>query len=257
MKVTVCEFPDSLTEAIWLKLVDHLEEEASDFLLLPEIPFFPWMMAEGPVDPQTWKQAVRAHDRWMERFNQLEMVTIAGTRPIIDDGDRYNEGFIWDQVSGYQGIHRKAFLPDEDGWKEATWYQRAEPQFQVIDHHNTKLGFLICTEMWYSQFAQEYASQGIHLLLSPRATPLSSAARWVFGGQTAAYVSGAYCLASNRNGSSGRIEWGSHGWIIDPNGEVLGLTSAETPFVSREIDLKIADKAKKEYPRYIYAGSNS
>lgn len=257
MKVTVCELPDSLTEQVWRNLVNHVEAEGSDLLLLPELPFFPWMMAEAPVDPQTWRQAVRAHDRWMEYFAELDPISIAGTRPIVEDGMRYNEGFIWDPDNGYKGIHRKAFLPDENGWREATWYERAEPNFQVIDHQGTRIGFLICTEMWYSQFAQEYARQGIHLLLSPRATSLSSVKKWVFGGQTAALVSGAYCLASNRTGLSGRIEWGSHGWIIDPEGEVLGLTSAETPFITREVDLKIAEAAKKEYPRYIYAESNS
>ncbi len=257
MKVTVCELPDSLTEQVWHNLVNHVLAESSDFLLLPELPFFPWMMAEGPADPQTWRHAVRAHDRWMEHFNELASISIAGTRPIEDEELRYNEGFIWDLDNGAKGIHRKAFLPSEDGWQEATWYRRAEPQFQAVDHRDAKIGFLICTEMWYGQYAQEYARQGIHLLLSPRATPLSSAEKWVFGGQTAALVSGAYCLASNRTGLSGRIEWGSHGWIIDPEGEVLGLTSAETPFITREVDLKIAEEAKKEYPRYIYAETNS
>ena len=48
------------------------------------------------------------------------------------------------------------------------------------------------------------------------------------------------------------MQWAGTGWIIEPEeGNVLGLTSQENPFLTIDIDLKIADAAKDTYPRYV------
>ena len=44
---------------------------------------------------------------------------------------------------------------------------------------------------------------------------------------------------------------GGQGWIVGPDGEILGITSREQPFVTVEIDPQKADRAKKTYPRYV------
>ena len=44
---------------------------------------------------------------------------------------------------------------------------------------------------------------------------------------------------------------GGGSWIIDPDGEVLGLTTADEPFLTLDLDLALADLAKKTYPRYV------
>jgi len=64
-------------------------------------------------------------------------------------------------------------------------------------------------------------------------------------------VSGAFCLSSNL---SGQNQQGSHfagtGWIIEPEeGQILGLTSSEQPFLTLDIDLEQAANAKNSYPR--------
>jgi len=48
------------------------------------------------------------------------------------------------------------------------------------------------------------------------------------------------------------IEFGGAGWIIEPEeGSVLGVTSPNKPFLTVEIDLEHAEKAKRTYPRYV------
>jgi N-carbamoylputrescine amidase len=47
------------------------------------------------------------------------------------------------------------------------------------------------------------------------------------------------------------VAWGGQGWIIDPEGQVLGTTSSEQPFLTLEIDLGEAQAAKTTYPRYV------
>jgi len=112
---------------------------------------------------------------------------------------------------------------------------------------------LICTEIWFSEHARAYGRAGIHLLLTPRATPLSSAEKWVAGGRTAAIISGTFCLSSCFGGiDCNGMQRAGKGWIIDPEeGEVLALTSPSQPYITLDIDLSIAERAKLTYPRYV------
>lgn len=255
MKVTVCEFRNDTAqlEQDWKNLVAHVEAEASELILLPEMPFYPWMAWTNDVDPAYWKSAVEAHEKWISRFEELSSAIILGTRPVLKNDTCLNQGYIWEKAGGYRDVHTKYYLPNESGFWEATWYERGEYEFSPVESNNVKAGFLICTELWFTQHARYYGKEGIQILVCPRATPRSSADKWVAGGRAAAVISGAFCLSSNRGGIDSKgMEWAGTGWIIEPEeGNVLGLTSQETPFLTIDIDLKIADAAKKTYPRYV------
>ena len=60
-------------------------------------------------------------------------------------------------------------------------------------------------------------------------------------------------LSSNLGGTTPEgCDFAGVGWIIEPDeGKVLGLTSPEQPFLTLDIDLAEADKAKETYPRYV------
>ena len=85
MKITVCELPDATPrlEEAWQELSEHLAREGSDLLLLPEMPFHPWLAGTRAVDPDAWMAAVEAHDLWMERLPELGVATVLGSRPVI------------------------------------------------------------------------------------------------------------------------------------------------------------------------------
>jgi N-carbamoylputrescine amidase len=109
MKVTVCELRNEpgYLEQDWQELVDHVKSEASDLVLLPEMPFYPWIARWNQIDDEIWKASVEAHDRWISRLTELETALVISTRPIIRERKRFNEGFVWDRANGYQGVHRK------------------------------------------------------------------------------------------------------------------------------------------------------
>ena len=117
------------------------------------------------------------------------------------------------------------------------------------------LGVNICTELWALETYAAYAALGVELVVSPRATALATTAKWLAAGVVAAVRSGAFSLSSNRVDSTGAC--GGGGWIIDPAGEVLAVTSADEPFATREIDLTKAAKAKASYPRYVFSKSRA
>lgn len=255
MKLTVCELPNDPNDfaGAWESLVDHVGTNQSDLILLPEMPFYRWLSQTNDVDPAEWERAVRAHDEWIDRLNQLAPATVISSRPVIDGGIRRNVGFVWDPETGAVDIHAKHYLPDEPGFWEASWYQRGDGGFSIADTSVAKIGFLICTELWFTQHARDYGRLGTHIIVCPRATPTSTAPKWLAGGRAAAVVSGAFCLSSNLAGpTSEGGDFAGVGWIVEPEeGEVLGQTSSAEPFLTVDVDLAEADHAKTTYPRYV------
>ncbi len=254
MKVTITQLPDgpSGLEEAMAALARHVKTEGSHFLLLPEMPFFAWLAYERPTGTDEWQAAVDAHTEWMSKLASLEVETIVGSKPTVENGNRHNDAFILDQGNTERFLHRKYYLPDEPGFWEASWYERADqPQFQSLSTGELQVGAMICSDIWFGEHARAYARQGVQLLVNPRATESGSLDKWLAGGRAAAVMSGAYCLSSNRSGPGKGFDWGGMGWIIDPNGNVLAQTSDEQPFVTLEIDLSLANKAKSTYPRYV------
>lgn len=285
MRVTVCQLPppdggrdragsggrDSAGDPegdrpeAWRRLADHVRREGSDLVLLPEMPFHRWLPADPEPDPGAWRAAVTAHDRWMDRLDELGAELVAGSRPALDRGRRTNEGFLWSAETGYRAVQRKRHLPDEPGFREASWYEPGpEGPFRPVElADGLRVGFLICTDLWFSRHARELRAAGAHLILCPRATPAETREKWIVGGRAAAIVSGAWCLSSNRAGvlpapGDGRAPEGrtpafaGTGWIVEPEaGELRGTTDEERPFLTVDLDPAEAEAAKHTYPRYV------
>jgi N-carbamoylputrescine amidase len=255
LKITVCELPNrpgELSEQ-WRRLCRHTRSARSDLVLLPEMPFHPWLAASQQPDPERWQQAVDTHRQWLARLPELNAATVIGTRPVIRNNQPFNEGFVWSSQAGAVRAHTKYYLPEETGFWEASWYRRGAKTFAVVQCGEVTVGFLICTEMWFGEHARDYGKQGAHIIVCPRATPAASSDKWLAGGRTAAVVSGAYCISSNLSGTNDRGNaFGGTGWIIEPEeGAVLETTSSQNPFVTMDIDPAWAERAKTTYPRYV------
>jgi N-carbamoylputrescine amidase len=100
--------------------------------------------------------------------------------------------------------------------------------------------------------ARAYGQAGVHLLATPRATEKHTVDKWLAGGRAAAVIAGAFSLSSNHFSRSERpVPLGGQGWVIDPDGDVLALTTPQEPFATVEIDPNAAERAKQTYPRYV------
>lgn len=254
MRVTVCELNDTsdLFARDWDQLVAHVKSESSELVLLPEMPFSTWFAAHERFEEAVWQQAVANHEVWLTRLEELAPAVVIGSCPINKEGRRLNEGFVWERATGYRAAHHKFYLPDEEGFWEASWYQRGDGKFAPFSIDSLTIGFHICTDLWFTQHARAYGKANVHVIVNPRATERSTSDKWLVGGRAAAVMSGAFCLSSNRvNDEEQVVQFGGQGWIIDPNGEVLALTSAERPLLTMEIDLTEAVRAKSTYPRYV------
>jgi N-carbamoylputrescine amidase len=252
MRITVCEMNDDPIAFAddWRRLAQHCPEQDTELVLLPEMPFARWFAVSAQYDANTWTDAVRAHDAWLQRLGELRVPVVVGSRPVTRQGVRLNEGFVWTPEEGYSPVHDKRFLPDEEGYWEARWYSPGDSTFSIARAGRVAIGMLICTEMWSLGHAQRYGKAGAQLLVTPRATGRLTVEKWIVGGRAAAIVSGAFGLSSNRSARDSGGDFGGGGWIVDPDGRVLARTSADEPFKTLDLDLGLADSAKRTYPRY-------
>lgn len=252
MRVTVCELPHE-TDALaahWEALCQHTRLNQPDLLLLPELGMVePFWEAEQFEEPR-WERAVANGERWMRRLGELRAGAVVGTRPILAHGHRVNQGFCWTE-RGVATLRSKHFLPAEPGGWETHWFERGDAGFPTFHAGGAKAALNICTELWALQSYAQYATQGVELILSPRATAAATTSKWLAVGVTAAVRSGAYSISSNRIDPRGN--GGGVGWIISPDGDVLCTTSATSPVATMDIDLDVSVKARRSYPRYVFA----
>ncbi len=255
MKATVCQMNNNieLFEKEWIELVKHCDLNNSDILLLPEMPFYSWIANTDTVSENIKKIAINAHVKWLSRLEELGNIIVAYSKPLIKDGKFHNTAFIWTKEHGHQKVRSKYFFPEEDGFYEETWFDRENNNFELIEINGIKIGFLLCTEIWFTQYSRKYGLEGIDLLLCPRATGKSSTEQWIRCGQTSSVISGAFCLSSNRSGTGeNNFIWGGNSWISQPmDGELLGRTSNDSPFLTIDIDISKSKQAKSEYPIYV------
>jgi len=257
MRVTVCELPhetDALAAA-WADLAEHTLVHASQLVLLPEFAMVEPIWESRPFDVDRWNAIEALSAARLRRLPELRAEFVIGTRPVRVNGRCVNQGYLWSAATGLRPLRSKYFLPEEPGSWEATWFQRGDAAFPVYYAGPLSFGLNICTELWALETYADYAALGAELLLSPRATAGATTARWLAVGVVAAVRSGAFSVSSNRVDPDGTC--GGGGWIIDPAGDVLAVTTAAEPFATREIDLAKAARSRHSYPRYVFTGARA
>jgi N-carbamoylputrescine amidase len=247
MKITVCEFPDEAAAfgPAWDHLEQALKAEPTDFLLLPELAAAESFWRSPKFDLAVWHEAVAAHAKLSTRLERLSARRIVGTRAVEINRRRLNESFLWTATRGLMPGRSKAWLPEQEGGWEATWFDRDAPNVEPVDDDGLRFATLICTKIMVSAAPRALSRAGVQVIAAPRAT--GGHRRWEIATQMAAISAGAFVATANRRG--GTLAGGS--WIVGPDGCELARTDAAHPVVTIEIDLAEADRAKLTYPRNV------
>lgn len=255
MKVAVCQLDNRDGELGHMleSLAGFIADEEAEFLLLPEMCFAEWLAADPEPQRKRWLDAVDAHARHIAALGRLGARAVVGTRPVVSaSGGFRNQAYLWTPEPRVLPVHEKYYLPNEEAYWEANWYERGELRFDHCEALELRIGIQICTEMWFFEWARKFARDGVELLCIPRATPHGSVDKWLAGGRAAAVCSGAWCLSSNLwNPPGGRADCGGLGWIISPDGDVVARTDVDAPFAVADIDPGLARRSKTTYPRYV------
>jgi len=238
LKVTVCQMHDRGADLArdWEKLVLHVQRDASDLVLLPETAFSRPFIETPDFDARVWKRAIVAHERWQARLVELAPAVVVGTRPLQWGQRRFNQGFVWTPSQGIRWINAKAALRTHEGAWEGRWYHTARAPSTPIEIGHVVISLLIGSELWSSDERYRQPASDIDLLLTPRIGPPPGDLAWIIAGSKAAKRARAYGLSSSRtvNGDSSRVG----GWIVDPGGKILAITSESRPFVSAALELR-------------------
>jgi N-carbamoylputrescine amidase len=254
VKLTVCESPAELSvdSAAWKSLASSARELKGDVFLLNEMPFGSWIAKGESSDRDILSASQRAHQTGLKALSDLGARVVLGTYPTLEGGRSLNQGFVWEPGGRVRPVHTKQYFPNEPGYFEARWFERGDTHFRVEEVGGLRVGFLICTEVMFNEWARHYRREGAHLIVVPRATPPGSLARWKVAIAMAAIVSGCYVASSNRAGRDGLgQEFGGGGWIFDPFGKLMAETSPERPMVSATLDPSLPAAAQREYPCYV------
>ncbi len=246
-RVATCEFPDRSNAAApaWRRLEDALARAPVDLLVLPELAGVDTFWANPDFDEAAWRQAVAIHATVANELKRLAAKRIVGTRAVESDGRRWNETFLWKPETGLLRGRAKAWLPEQEGGWEATWFDRGSQNIVPLRDGELRFAELVCTEIMVSTGPRRLGQEGVQLIAAPRAT--SGHPRWEVATRMAAIAAGAFVVTANRRGGS--LAGGS--WIVSPDGDILSSTSEDTPIVSIKIDLGVADAAKQTYPRNV------
>jgi N-carbamoylputrescine amidase len=210
--------------------------------------------SEKAVNEESKIKGVGKHEEWIMKMEHLNARYIVYSKPVIARDKFFNTAFVFEKGRGHVKIHTKSFFPEETFFWEETWFDHEDvKKFELLEINGIKIGALLCTEMWFTEYARHYAKQGIDILLCPRATGMTSVDRWIRCGQTLAVISGAYCLSSNRSGWGDHgFQWGGSGWIAEPRtGNLLDITTPHEKFITVELDITKSRAAKNEYPLYV------
>lgn len=215
MIVTVCELPDDRKafEDGWVQLAEHVKQARSGLVVLPDMPFSPWF---DPTQGEAahWLEAVVEHDAWEHRLGELGAALVLGSRPIDFGNERYDEGFVWAADTGIRSVHAQA-----------------THDFVPLEVDGVDIGFMIGSEV-AARGERPYGPGEVDVVAMPRCTRGETFAQRLAQACSVATESGAFALSSNRS-----APFEGQGWIVGPDGCVLGTTSRAQPFVSLEISL--------------------
>ncbi|WP_260858992.1 carbon-nitrogen hydrolase family protein [Paraburkholderia sp. BCC1885] len=215
-----------------------------------EMPFGPWLAESPEFEEDSAKRSAELHEEALDALASLQAGAVISSRPAILGNRLVNEAFVLENGE-YRYIHHKKYFPQEAGFFEETWFVRGRDGFECHQIGPVKVGVLLCTELFFNEYARRYGRDGADVIVTPRAAGTSTQ-HWKTAGAMAATVSGAYFTSANRRGASASgQEFGGVGFAISPDGRPLHQTSDDDPLVIATIDLAETRQRKLEYPCYV------
>ncbi len=253
MKITFIESPEGLLAegTDWEILKRQIIAESPDLLVTNEMPFGSWLSVSTKFNHLDASNSIAAHDAGLTALKDLNIPLVLSSRPVKFGDKLANEAFSL--VNGdYQFAHQKHYFPEEAGFYETQWFCNDKPGFDVIKANGLTIGFLLCTELMFNEWARSYREQGAQLIVIPRATG-QSVSQWKTAAAMAAIVSGCYVVSSNRVGKVDKdLTFGGIGFAFAPDGQLLSETSVDHPVISFHLDIQRVAEQQKTYPCYVH-----
>jgi N-carbamoylputrescine amidase len=223
----------------------------AELAVLPELPLDSWFPcsraasdadAEAPEGPR--------HRRFAAAARAAGVALLSGA--VVRDpstGRRHNTALLLDGGGRLLGTHRKAHVPQEEGYWEADHYEPGDELPEVLLGLDMPLGVQLCSDVNRPAGTHILAALGAEAILCPRCTPTGSYPRWRLVLQAAAVTSAAYVISVNRPRPEGGVPIGGPSIAVAPDGAVLVETTDPLAIVS--LDRSVVQRARLDYPGYL------
>jgi len=173
-----------------------------------------------------------------------------------DDPDRpYNTAALFNRSGALAAIYRKLHLFDvsvDDGPADRESARvTAGDRAVVVDVDGVALGLSICYDLRFPELYRALAGAGATLLAVPAVfTERTGRDHWEPLLRARAIENGAWVLAAAAcgHGGPGAIPAWGHSMVVDPWGRVIATAGSGEAIVRAEIDLELADAARRQIP---------
>ena len=172
--------------------------------------------------------------------------------PIFEKGEEnrfYNSAIVIDAGGEILGTYRKIHVPQIPLWEEKFYFSPGNHGLPVFQSKFATIGVQICWDNFFPEGSRILALKGAQIIFSPTAAAFASQKRWETVISSNAISNGVYIFRINRVGSEEKQDFYGRSFCISPEGDPIDKpTGMREGIALMEIDLKIIDQARKEWP---------
>ena len=206
----------------------HLEE--ADLVIFPELVLSGYLPEDWLLREEFLKGADEALKHLVEFSKEIDPVLVVGYPKLIEGGTVYNTlGVI--HKGKLLGEYYKHYLPNYGVFDEYRYFGRGEHLLTLEvgrGENRTKVGFLICEDIWHPTLARDYALLGVHLLVSINASPyevgkFEKKIKFVSARSTDGLYYTAYV---NLVGGQDSLVFDGRSFVVSPQGQLVKVAKA-------------------------------
>jgi len=222
------------------------DEGGADLVIFPELA----LTGYPPEDLLLRRDFLERTEEYLAEVvsftSTLETVAVVGYPKLTREGFVYNAlGVIY--RGRLLGEYYKHYLPNYGVFDEYRYFKRGRGLLTLTYGDGTKVGFLICEDVWHPTLAREYALEGVHLLVVINASPFEVGKferklKFVSARSTDGLHFTAY---GNLVGGNDSLVFDGRSFLVDPSGRLAFVAPAfEEGVFFAELDPAAAVRAR-------------
>ena len=217
-------------------------QRGSALALFPELWFSGYNLENWPKYAAPLGEGIFARLSALAREHHI---ALGGSMLEAKDGHAYNTFSFFDAEGECRAVYRKLHLFGPMG--EDKWLKPGDG-FELMESAWGPVGLGICYDLRFPEFIRRYALRGARLILLPAQWPTRRIRHWQTLIRARAIENQMFIAACNNVGPSGNEQFGGQSAVIEPWGEPVVEAGGSEVLLTAEIDLDLADEARRRFP---------
>lgn len=233
-----------------LNFCDAAKKNGADLLFFPEIQCTPFFPQYEKLDVRNYR--MRADGEEIQKFKEKSVkhqMYLSPNLYLEENGHCYDASFWITPKGELEGISKMVHIAQAEQFYEQDYYTPSDDGFKVFDTEFGKIGIVICYDRHLPESIRICTLMGADLILVPTANCKSEPLEmfeWEMRVQ--AMQNQVFIAMCNRIGKEGNMDFAGESLVIAPTGDVLVKADNKEQLVVCELDLKEAEKLKKQKP---------